>query len=275
MKFPAPSGTTFLAPLGVGSVALVARVERGPEELACKRLLPQHRDRAGARLSLVREARALALARHPALPALRGVGSDEAGPYVLETIVEGLSLRDVKGRWGGRVPWHLATHVAREAARVVSELHALKDEAGLIHLAHGDLGPDNLRLGPYGEVAVIDLGNARFRGFTADLESGERGTAPYLAPELARGEQGGTQATDVYALCATVAWLLLDGEAALGAAAGEAARLLEAGERGIPASRLAPLPTPLRTVLERMLAFDPSRRVSDLGPLLTALDGLR
>ncbi len=267
----APEGTELIGVLGSGSACLVTRVRRGGEELACKRLLPQHRTAPGARLAMVREARALTLARHPALPALREVGSDAAGPFLLETLVEGGSLRDLKEHWHGRVPARLALHVAEQAARNLRAIHALEDDAGRIELVHGDVTPDNLRLDARGEVRLLDLGNARFRGFGAELDTGAREAAPYVAPEVARGEVVASQATDVYALAATIAWLLLPGEAPLADAVEDAALLLAIGERGLDPSRLAVLPAALRDALAALLAFEPARRAFDLEPLLQSI----
>jgi serine/threonine protein kinase len=271
MPFAAPQGTVFVAPLGAGTACDVARVRTdGPDgghELACKRLLPQHRASHEARVALVREARALELARHPAIPALRGVGSDEAGPFVLETLVEGPSLRDLKHHWSARVPSSLARHVVGRATLLLGELHALADDAGSIALVHGDVGPDNLRLGACGEVGLLDFGNARTRAFTPELDTHAVGTAPYLAPELARGDATPTPSTDVYALAATAAWLLLEGEQPLVSTTTDAATLLVLGERGLDPERLAPLPPPLRDLLASMLAFDPATRTADLAAL--------
>lgn len=270
MAFAAPQGTVLVGPLGAGSACDVARVRtEAGVELACKRLLPQHRATHEAKVALVREARALELAKHPAIPALRGVGADAAGPFVLETLVEGPSLREVKAAWSGKVPLALATHIVGRAARLLGELHALSDEAGPVGLVHGDVAPDNLRLGAFGEVGLLDFGHARTRAFSPDLETHALGTAPYLAPELVRGEATPTAATDVYALAATAAWLLLDGAQPLVTATSDAAMLLEVGERGIDTTRLAPLPARLRDELTAMLAFVPAERRGDLAVLAT------
>ncbi len=268
MPFAAPQGTVLVGPLGAGSACDVARVRTdGGIELACKRLLPQHRASHEAKMALVREARALELAKHPAIPALVGVGGDAAGPFVLETLVEGPSLRELKTRWAGAVPYSLAAHVIGRAARLLRELHALADEEGAIGLVHGDIGPDNLRLGPFGDVGLLDFGNARTRAFTRDLDTNAVGTAPYLAPELARGEATPTAATDVYALGATAAWLLLDGDRALVAATNDAAVLLETGEHGVDPARLRPLRPDAFEALASVLAFDPAARSADVAAL--------
>jgi len=276
MPFAAPLGTTLVGPLGAGSTCDVARVRTDAGlSVACKRLLPQHRTSHAARVALAREARALELARHPSIPVLIGVGSDACGPFVLESLVEGPSLREVKAHWRGRVPFTLACHASAEAARILRELHALADEGGPVALVHGDVAPDNLRLGAFGAVGILDFGHARTRSFTRDLDTGALGTPPYLAPELVRGEAVPTASTDVYALAATAAWLLLDGEQPLVGASNDAAMWLEIGERGLDPARFAALPNALVGVLSAMLRPDPAARQVDLATLERTLASIR
>jgi serine/threonine protein kinase len=88
-------------------------------------------------------------------------------------------------------------------------------------------------LGPRGEIGVVDFGAARFRGMDPTLETADRGTLPYAAPEVARGDAAPSQAADVYALAATI--LAFGAEVPLTEARDEAAMLLEIGERGLRA----------------------------------------
>src|SRR5690606_36332990 len=111
--------------------------------------------------------------------------------------------------------------------------HALSDKSGPVALVHGDIAPDNLRLGACGAVGILDFGHARTRSFTPDLDTAALGTPPYLAPELARGTAAPTAATDVYALASTAVWLLLDGDQPLVDASTDAAMWLEIGDHGI------------------------------------------
>jgi hypothetical protein len=204
------------------------------------------------------------------VPRLRGVGTDAGGPFLLETIVAGASLRELRDAWDGAVPLALAAHVGLEAARLVERLHALEDEAGRIELVHADLCPDNLRFAETGKVGLLDFGHARVRG-AAPAAGSPRGAPAYLAPELARGEVAPSQATDVYALAATVAWLALHGPSPLVDPSGEAALLASVGDRGIDPARVGPLPRVLREALVGLLAFDPALRRGDMSTLSSAL----
>jgi serine/threonine protein kinase len=270
---------TLVATLGGGSVFDVALVREGARELVCKRLSPRAAREPAGRAALVREARSLALARHAALPALIRLGSDAHGPFLIETHVAGTSARGLVEGWRARgvgVPARLVAHLAEAAATALAELHALDDAGGPIAFSHGDIGPDHLILGPLGEARFVDLGAARFRGMEASLDSGDRGTAPFVAPEVARGEASPSAATDVYALAATL--LFLAAGEPLTAAREAGAMLLEIGERGVRRDLLTlavGLDEAARTALSRALAPDPAERSTSARDLAIALGGKR
>lgn len=267
MPFAAPSGTTLVEPLGAGMVFEVALVREGDVTLVCKRLTSRVRGERAGRAAIVREAKALARARHPALPVLVRVGNDEHGPFLLETRVAGVSVARLVERWGA-VPRFLVAHVASMASATLAELHALADANGPIGLVHGDLGPEHVILAPTGEVGFVDLGAARFLGMEPELETEDRGTLPFAAPEVARGEARPSQAGDVYALAATLVFLATGGP--LTEATGDAPMLLEIGERGLSASlvdRAAGISPKLREALRRAIAKDPAARLSSAAEL--------
>jgi serine/threonine protein kinase len=272
--FPPPEGTTFLAPLDSGTVFHVALVRDGEATLVCKRLLPRVREEPAARAAMAREGLVLGRARHPALPALRGLGTDAAGPYLVETFIPGASVRALVEAWRARgqdVPAHLVAHVAASASAALAALHGLADARGPILFSHGDLCPEHVMLGPHGEVAFIDLGAARSADTGPALATADRGTLPYAAPEVARGEAPPDQRADVYALAATLLHLAVSGPIA--ASVGEAALLLTIGERGISPALCdrAALPPGAREALKRALALDPAERLADAAALAEAL----
>ncbi len=279
MAYAAPEGTTLVATLGGGSVFDVALVRENGREVVCKRLSPRAAGEPAGRAALVREARVLALVRHAALPALIRLGTDAHGPFLIETHVAGTSARGLVEGWrarGASVPARLIAHVAEAAATALAELHELVDEGGSLDFSHGDLGPDHLILGPVGEARFVDLGAARFRGMEAFLDSGDRGTLPFVAPEVARGEASPSAATDVYALAATLLFLAV-GEP-LTAAREAGAMLLEIGEGGVRRdllTRAVGLDDAARSALSRALAPDPADRSTSARELAIALGGKR
>lgn len=290
MAYPAPQGTELVALIGAGSVfevALVREVGRGEgargdldRTVVCKRLRPRVREEPAGRAAIAREAQLLSLARHPSLPSLLRVGSDAAGPFVLETFAEGASLHAVAAAWAsarpGGVPARLFVHLAHAATTALAEIHELHDAGGPLSIVHGDLAPDHVRMGPHGEIRFVDFGASRYRGMDARLDAGDRGTLPYVAPEVARGEGAPDQAGDVYALAATLLFLAT-GEP-LAPALDEGALLLTIGEHGLPPSSFARLDAAAcvspraRDALRAALAPDPSQRIRSARALTTALD---
>lgn len=275
MQFIAPIGTELVAPLARGSVFHAALVRAGDRVLVCKRLLPRARHEPAGRAAMAREGLALSRARHRSLPELIRVGSDAHGPFVIESRVVGVSLAALIEGWrarGSKVPARLVAHVCVEAVTALAELHELADDRGPIGLSHGDLGPAHVLLGPLGEARFVDLGAARFTGMDPALDVGDRGTLPYAAPEVARGEEPPGQAADVYALAATL--LHLATGAPLIAEESDAAALLAVGERGLDPSlwmSIEALSVGARHALGRALALDPRDRPPSARALSIAL----
>src|SRR5207248_3824529 len=100
----------------------------------------------------------------------------------------------------GRLPPDEARGLAAQAARGLAHAH----ERGLVHR---DVKPQNLILRRDGTVKIADFGIARAAETTITVAGTILGTAAYLAPEQALGEEV-TAAADVYALGAVLYELL-------------------------------------------------------------------
>ena len=211
-------------------------------------------------MALDRERTALGLLDGSHAPKLLAAGSDDAGPFVLEAFALGTSLRQLGE---GTSTLQARGAVAARVARALGELHAARDADGDLALIHGDPAPDHFVVAPNGDVLVIDFGASSSRA--APTPSPGRGTLPFVAPELCRGEASASQSTDRYALAVVLAELLVGPK--LAARRGEAALLVEIGERGHALDALSPLPTALREALRDALAFSAEDRPSDLARL--------
>jgi serine/threonine protein kinase len=107
----------------------------------------------------------------------------------------------------------------------------------------------------------------------AALATDDRGTLPFAAPEVARGEVPPDQRADVYALAATILFLARGG-APLLAAHDRAAMLLTVGERGLPAERCdeaVALSALARDAIRQAIRFEREARLSTARALLYAL----
>lgn len=144
-----------------------------------------------ARAVLEHEARVTAALDHPNIVPLHDVGVLPDGrPWLSMRLVRGRRLSEVID---GAVPL-AGLRLLLDVCRAVAHAH----EQGVVH---ADLKPDNVIVGPHGEVQVVDWGLARF----LDASRGERpvgvggGTPPWRAPEVGAGAEP-TRASDVYAL---------------------------------------------------------------------------
>jgi tetratricopeptide (TPR) repeat protein len=229
-------------------------------EVAVKTLLPELRDDAAARAALAAEAAAGRRVSDPSLArVLHHDEEGDEGPRLVFEYVPGRSLRETLDE-DGPVPEPLLRRVGAQVAGALAALHA----AGL---AHGDVKPENVRLGPDGRAVLVDL------GFAAAPGTGAAGTVRYLSPERARGGGAGP-AADVFALGVVLYELacgrhpFLDGEpggrssrrAAAGPRAEDALARIEAAKYAPPSHRAPELSALLDDLLEGLLARAPARR---------------
>ena len=280
MALSVPRGARLLEALGAGTFFEVALVEAAGRRCVCKRLRPRMRSEPAAVAALAREGEVLGRARHPSVPQLVAAGEDEAGPWLIESLVIGVSLRELVERWVGTaelVPLGTLRHIARAFFGALAELHALGDDAGPLDLSHGDIAPDHLlvapaRAGERGAVGFVDFGMARVRGMRHAPGADERGTLPYVAPEVARGAARPGQAGDVFALAASFAYAVLGREPCRGFSLPSV--LVEVAEHGLELDALerrAEQGEPLCGALLRALSFEPERRVCSAAEVVELL----
>ena len=186
-------------PLGHGGMATVylAQDEELHRPVAIKLLAENLASDAAFRERFLREARLAARLSHPNVVTVYDAGEAEDGrPYIVMEYVPGTTLAEL-----GRVPPDEAVGLAVQACRGLAHAHS----AGLVHR---DVKPQNLLLREDGTVKVADFGIARAAETTALTQVGTvLGTAAYLSPEQALGEQV-TAAADVYSLGAVLYELL-------------------------------------------------------------------
>ncbi|MBD7918716.1 Stk1 family PASTA domain-containing Ser/Thr kinase [Cellulomonas sp. Sa3CUA2] len=148
-----------------------------------------------------REAQSAAALNHPAIVAVYDTGEDvftePSGnvahvPFIVMEYVEGHTVRDIL-RDGHAVPIDEGIEIT---AGVLSALE-YSHHAGIVHR---DIKPANVMITPTGAVKVMDFGIARAVADSAATMTQTQaviGTAQYLSPEQARGEQVDTR-SDLY-----------------------------------------------------------------------------
>ena len=139
-----------------------------------------------------REARAAAALAHPAVVAVYDTGADEATRFIVMEWVSGRSLATILRDSG---PFEPASAI--EIAAAVADALAAAHAAGIVHR---DVKPANVMVTEDGAVKVLDFGIARALDATGLTHaSSVLGSAPYMAPEQARGEPA-DERSDIYSL---------------------------------------------------------------------------
>ncbi|MFD8419249.1 Stk1 family PASTA domain-containing Ser/Thr kinase [Streptomyces sp. NPDC059466] len=135
-----------------------------------------------------REAQSAASLNHPAIVAVYDTGEDYIEgisiPYIVMEYVDGSTLRELLHSGRRLLP-------ERSMEMTIGILQALEysHRAGIVHR---DIKPANVMLTRNGQVKVMDFGIARAMGdsgMTMTQTAAVIGTAQYLSPEQAKGEQ--------------------------------------------------------------------------------------
>lgn len=214
-----------------------------------------------------REARLAARLNHPHVVAVFDLVEDGDETWLVMEYVEGITLSAFVKRDGALTPDEAAPLV-RQAADALAAAHA----AGIVHR---DVKPSNMLVGQSGEVKLTDFGIARAAEQTRLTQVGSVvGTAAYLAPEQARGDEA-TPASDVYALGVVIYQLLTGRLPWEGTTLAELAIRRENERPLAPSSYDPEVPETLSTAVLRSLEGDPGLRYTTARELAHALrDGL-
>jgi serine/threonine-protein kinase len=159
-----------------------------------------------ARERFLREARTAATLDHPNIIPVFDLNREGRLLYLVMEYVEGVTLQALVAG-GVRVAIGAAADYARQVARGLQHAH----DRGIVHR---DIKPSNLFLGLDGAVKILDLGLVRSEAdadsrLTAAIgKNAILGTADYLPPEQAVDSSGVDGRADVYALGATLYFLL-------------------------------------------------------------------
>jgi serine/threonine-protein kinase len=158
-------------------------------DVALKLLLSKDEASRGVREArFVREARIQAQLEHPAIVPLYDLGAlPDHTPYFTMKKLGGRTLADVLGAIAAGDAAAKADYGAQRllSAFVTCCLAvAFAHERGVVHV---DLKPDNIMLGDFGEVYVLDWGAAAVLGEEDSTTRGSTGTLGYMAPERVMG----------------------------------------------------------------------------------------
>jgi TolB protein len=182
---------SFVASGGMGAVYRVWDLKRNVP-LAMKVLHADLADDPAVLKRFQREANALKRLAHPNIVPFYGLFHIPDFIFLLESFVDGPSLKDVLRRQQGKpLP-------VKEALVYLKALCAALGYAHANGVVHCDVKPGNVMIDRGGQIFLTDFGIARHSESTTTT-IGVAGTPAYMAPEQIRGESV-SAATDVYAL---------------------------------------------------------------------------
>ncbi len=286
---------------GIGEV-WVARDELLHRDVALKRLKAEQAEKPDLRARFYREARLTSQLDHPGVVPVYDYSESEDGTQSFYTMrfVRGKTLRELTLEFHRRRLEDNADLVGGAFLRLLGYFASVCDTIAYAHsrrVIHRDLKGDNVIVGDFGEVVVLDWGlakslderepepepepelggrrNAPASSSGAETMHGQAlGTPAYMAPEQARGELGTIdERADVYGLAALLYELLTGRPPFLSENVDE---LLETVIDTPPArpSELVPgVPAELETVCLRGLAKDPSARPASASVLRDSVSG--
>jgi eukaryotic-like serine/threonine-protein kinase len=254
----------IVAPIGAGGMGEVfkARDTRLDRIVAVKISQARFSER------FEREARAVAAFNHPNICQVYDVGtSPEAPGYLVMEFIDGSPVAPVDGT---RKLLDLAVQIADG----LTAAHARS-------IVHRDLKPDNILVSRDGRVKILDFGLAKAAAAAASAADNTAtmgtdagttvGTFSYMSPEQARGMDL-TPQSDQFSF-GLVLYELATGDRPF--RRGSAPETMAAIIREEAAPLPAHVPAPLRWIIERLLAKDPSERYDSTRDLYRELKHIR
>jgi hypothetical protein len=210
------------------------------------------------------EARHTALLNHEGIANVFDYGEEEGSAYLVMELVPGLPLSSIIERDKSLTPDRTLSIIGQTATAL-----AAAHKQGLVHR---DVKPGNLLILPDGRVKITDFGIARLADQVPLTATGQvMGTAQYLAPEQATGQQA-TGSSDIYAL-GVIGYELLAGTRPFSGESQIAIALAQVNDTPPPLPES--IPVPVRALIMSMLAKDPADRPADAEALARAVAAIR
>src|SRR5262245_28984801 len=251
---------------GAGTVFLA--YDSTLERHAAIKLLEYRGDGPAERARILREARTASALNHPNICTIYEVGEEGGRAFIAMEHVDGEPLSALIS--SGAVAVEDAVRYGTEAADALAHAH----DRGVVH---GDLKAANAIIAASGRLKIVDFGLARrIEHREPDITTLLQDTAGHLAvgtpyamsPEQVRGAAADTL-SDVWALGVLLFEMIVGGRPF---GAKTVAELFSSILRDPPATLSAHVPEPLREIVQKCLAKNPSQRYQRAADVRLVLD---
>ncbi|HEX3148468.1 MAG TPA: serine/threonine-protein kinase, partial [Gemmataceae bacterium] len=189
LQVPVLPGFECREVLGVGGMGVVYRAydQRLDREVALKTVRPELASSPRVERRFQREMRIAAQLQHPCIPAVYCYGSLQDGrPYLAMKLIRGQTLSQLlKERSNAIADLTWFVQIFKQVCHAVGYAHTQG-------VAHRDLKPQNVMVGAFGEVQVMDWGLAKKVGNLepADRVDGASATSAVSVPLAEYGDEG-------------------------------------------------------------------------------------
>jgi len=253
------------APIGQGAFASTYRAtDTTLQRTVAVKLLRSHHAADDSYLArFEREARAAAQVNHPNVVQVHDYGHDDDHVFIVMHYVSGPTLAE-----------YIRDREQISSDEVVSIMSQVLEGLQAIHelgIVHRDIKPQNILLEPDLTPKLGDFGVAHSGTESSLTQTGTTiGTAAYMAPEQATGEESGPRA-DLYAVGA-VLFELLTGQLPFSAATSVQVMYQHVNQNVTPPRKLNPhISTSLEAVILRALSKQPAQRYASAEEMRQAL----
>jgi serine/threonine protein kinase len=262
----------LLERIGVGGMGQVFLCEHMylKRRVALKVLPPSKAEQGSALGRFYREARASAALQHPNVVRTHDIDQDGNLHYIVMDYVDGPNLLEVVKRFG---PLDY-----RRAISYVRQIALALDFAFKNQIIHRDVKPGNILIDRKGNARLLDLGLARFINDHSDqltIQFDDKlvlGTADYVAPEQVADSHSVDTRADIYALGATL-YFLLAGHPPFPEGTVRDKLLWHRSKDPVSMRKIRPeVPSWLVTVVEKMMEKDPKDRYQTPAQVATELE---
>jgi eukaryotic-like serine/threonine-protein kinase len=267
-----------LAQGGMGEVSL-AKDQLCGRIVALKCMREKYRNHPEMRRNFFKEAYIAAQLSHPMIIPIYSIQSEGELPYYTMPYVEGETLLQiVKKTQAGEKKGEFSLSTLGSIPSLMHIFWSICQGIAYTHskgIVHGDLKLENILVGNYDQVLIIDWGIADYLDRQTPSK-GTPGTLPYLAPERAFASKI-EKTADIYAL-GVILYSLLTLRPPFQRTNIQRFRKTAALERLLDLSEVAPhrdIPPQLANIAKRCLAFSKEERYQTVEQMLADLQSYR